>query len=147
MRSQGHGGRRGGPAGDIIILIEEEQHPVFVREGDDVILDLLISFPEAALGAEIEIPTLIGRAKLHIEPGTQSGKILRMREKGIAHLNGYGHGDQLVRVNVWTPTRLTPKDKDILKELSQHDSMKPKEGDKSTNSDKSFFEKFKDAFS
>jgi molecular chaperone DnaJ len=146
LRSQGNTGKRGGPAGDIIVMIEEEPHQVFTRHGDDVILDLLISFPEAALGTEIEIPTLTGKAKLHIEPGTQSGKILRMREKGIAHLNSNGRGDQLVRVNIWTPTKLNQKDKDMIKELSQRESMKPKEGDKSSNSDKSFFDKFRDAF-
>lgn len=147
LRGQGNAGKRGGPAGDLIIIIEEEPHKYFVRQGDDILLDLLISFPEAALGADIEIPTLTGKAKLHIEPGTQSGKILRMRDKGLPHLNGYGRGDQLVRVNIWTPTRLTQKDKELLKELMNRDTMKPREGDKSANSDKSFFEKFKEAFS
>ncbi len=147
LRNQGNAGKRGGPNGDILVIIEEEPHNIFVRQGNDIILDLLISFPEAALGADIEIPTLTGKAKLHIEPGTQSGKILRMREKGLPQLNGYGRGDQLVRINVWTPTRLTTKDKEILKELLNRDTMKPREGDKSANSDKSFFEKFRDAFS
>ncbi|MDI6779040.1 MAG: molecular chaperone DnaJ [Bacteroidota bacterium] len=146
LRGQGHAGKRGGPAGDIIVMIHEERHPDFVRDGDDVVLDLFISFPEAALGTEIEIPTLTGKAKLHIEPGTQSGKILRMREKGIPHINGYGKGDQLVRINVWIPTKLTQRDRELLKELLQQDSMKPKEADKSANSDKSFFNKMKDAF-
>ncbi len=147
LRHQGNAGKRGGPNGDILVIIEEEPHDIFVRQGNDIILDLLISFPEAALGADIEIPTLTGKAKLHIEQGTQSGKVLRMREKGLPQLNGYLRGDQLVRINVWTPTRLTQKDKEMLKELLSRDTMKPREGDKSANSDKSFFEKFRDAFS
>ncbi|MDI6804181.1 MAG: molecular chaperone DnaJ [Bacteroidota bacterium] len=147
LRNQGNAGKRGGPNGDILVIIEEEAHDIFVRQGNDIILDLLISFPEAALGADIEIPTLTGKAKLHIEQGTQSGKVLRMREKGLPQLNGYGRGDQLIRINVWTPTRLTQKDKEMLKELLSRDTMKPREGDKSANSDKSFFEKFRDAFS
>jgi molecular chaperone DnaJ len=128
-------------------VIEEEPHPVFVRNGDDVVLDLLVSFPEAALGAEIEVPTLTGRAKLKIEAGTQSGRILRMRDKGVPHLNTFGRGDQLVRVNVWVPTRLSAQDKQILKQLSASDNVDPKEGDTSANSDRSFFSRVKKAFS
>lgn len=147
LRGQGNAGRRGGPPGDLIVVIDEEPHKLFTRSGDDIILDLLISFPEAALGAEIEVPTLTGRANLRIDPGTQSGKILRMREKGISHLNGYGRGDQLVRVNVWIPTRLTSKEKELLRQMAESDSIKPKEGDTSVHSDKSFFERMKKVFS
>ena len=147
LRGEGNVGKRGGPPGDIIVVIEEEPHEVFTRNGDDVVLDLLVSFPEAALGADIEVPTLTGRAKLKIDAGTQSGRILRMREKGIPHLNSYGRGDELVRVNVWVPTRVTAEDKRLLKELSQSENMAPKDGDKSANSDKSFFERVKRAFS
>jgi len=147
LRGQGNAGHRGGPPGDLIVLIEEEPHKLFIRNGDDIILDLLISFPEAVLGAEVEVPTLVGRAKLKIEPGTQSGKILRMREKGIPHLNSYGKGDQLVRVNVWIPTRLSAKDRELLKQLHASESVRPKPGDTSAHSDKSFFEKVKSVFS
>ncbi len=147
LRGQGHAGRRGGPHGDLIVIIEEEQHNVFTRNGDDIILDLLVSFPDAVLGTEVEIPTLSGKAKLVIESGTQSGKLLRMREKGIPHLNSHGKGDQIVRVNIWTPTRITQKDKELLKQLAAHESMKPKEGDKSANAEKSFFERIKESFS
>jgi molecular chaperone DnaJ len=147
LRGEGNVGPRGGPSGDIIVVIEEEQHEVFTRNGDDVILDLLISFPDAALGSEIEVPTLNGRARLKIEGGTQSGRILRMRDKGIPHLNGYGKGDQLVRVNVWVPTSLNANDRTTLKTLAHSDNINPKEGDKSANSDKSFFERMKKAFS
>jgi molecular chaperone DnaJ len=147
LRGEGNLGRRGGPAGDVIVVIEEEPHPLFTRNGDDVVLDLLLSFPEAALGAEIEVPTLTGRAKLKIEPGTQSGRILRMRDKGIPRLNSFGRGDQLVRVNVWVPTTLSAQDRQILKQLSQSDSITPKDGDKSANSEKSFHGRVKKAFS
>lgn len=106
-------------------MIEESQHQHFKRDGDDVVFELDLSFPEAALGSEVEVPTLSGRAKLKIEPGVQSGKILRMREKGLPHLNGYGRGDQLVSINVFTPTKLSQKDKDLLKELGHSTNLKP----------------------
>lgn len=147
LRGEGNAGRRGGPPGDIIVMIEEEPHSVFTRNGDDVVLDLLISFPDAALGSEIEVPTLNGKARLKIEQGIQSGRILRMRERGISHLNGYGRGDQLVRVNVWVPTTLNARERAAVKSLTDFDSINPKEGDKSANSDKSFFERMKKAFS
>ncbi len=147
LRGEGNAGLRGGQAGDVIVIIEVEPHEVFIRNNDDVVLDLLISYPEAALGAEVEVPTLSGRAKLKIEPGTQSGRILRMRDKGIPHLNSYGRGDQLVRVNVWVPTKLNSTEKNLLRELSEQDNISPKEGDKSAHSDKSFFERVKRAFS
>ena len=99
------------------------------------------------MGAEIDIPTLSGRARLKVEPGTQSGRILRMRDKGIPQLNGGGTGDQLVRVNVWVPTKLSREDKELLKTLAKSDDMKPKEGDKSAHSEKSFFARMKDIFS
>ena len=140
-------GPRNGPAGDVIVVIEEEPHQHLVRNGDDVVLDLLVSFPEAALGAEVTVPTLSGRAKLKIEPGTQSGRILRMRDKGISHLNSYGRGDQLVRVNVWVPTSLTSQERSAIKGLGELENINPKEGDKSANSDRSFFERMKKAFS
>src|SRR5207249_3849590 len=81
LRGQGNAGQRGGPPGDLIVVIEEDAHKIFVRNGNDIILDLLVTYPEASLGTEVEIPTLNGRARLKIDPGTQSGKILRMRDK------------------------------------------------------------------
>jgi molecular chaperone DnaJ len=147
LRGEGNAGRRGGPPGDLVVVLEEEPHAVFTRNGDDVVLDLLVSFADAALGADVDVPTLSGRARLKVEPGTQSGRMLRMREKGIPHLNSYGRGDQLVRVNVWVPTRLTAQEKQMLKQLASSDNLNPKEGDKSANSDKSFFERMKKAFS
>lgn len=146
LRGQGNAGQRGGPAGDLIVIIEEEPHKIFTRNGDDIILDLLVSFPQATLGVEIEIPTLLGRAKLKIEPGTPSGKILRMRDKGIPHLNTNHYGDELIRVNVWVPTKLSKEEKEALKTLEKSENIKPREGDKSAHSDRSFFDKMKDIF-
>jgi len=125
LRGEGNAGKRGGPNGDLIVMIEEAAHKYFRRNGDDVIYDLDLSFPEATLGSEVEVPTLTGKAKLKIEPGIQSGKILRMREKGLPRLNGYGRGDQLVTINVFTPTKLTQKEKDLLKELALSANIKP----------------------
>jgi len=88
----------------------------------------MVSFPEAALGADIEVPTLTGRAKLKIEPGTQSGRVLRMRDKGIPHLNTFGRGDQLVRVNVHVPTALSAQERQLLKQLAEHDNITPPTG-------------------
>jgi len=147
LRGQGNAGRRGGPAGDLIVAIEEEKHPYFTRDGDDIIYKLLISYPEAALGAEVEVPTLNGRALLKIEPGTQPGQVLRMREKGIGHLNSYGRGDQLVQIDVWIPKRLTSREKELLKELASGDNIKPSESDKKSHTGKGFFDKVKDVFS
>jgi molecular chaperone DnaJ len=147
LHGQGNAGQRGGPAGDLIVIIEEEPHKIFSRNGDDIILDLLISYPQAALGTEIEIPTINGRAKLKIDPGTQSGKILRMRGKGIPNLRGDYRGDQLIRVNVWVPTHLSKEDKELLKSLAKSENSQPHEGDKSAHSEKSFFEKMKNIFS
>lgn len=146
LHGEGNTGIRGGPSGDLIVVIEEEPHKIFIRNGDDIVLDLLISFPEAVLGADVEIPTLNGRARLHIDPGTQSGKILRMRDRGIRQLQGHGRGDQLVRVNVWVPTNLPKEDKELLKNVAKRESFQPKEGDKSAHSDRSFFERMKDIF-
>jgi molecular chaperone DnaJ len=125
LRGEGNAGKRGGPSGDLIVMIQEAAHKYFKREGDDVIYDLELSFPEAALGSEVEVPTLTGKAKLKIEPGIQSGKILRMREKGLPHLNSHGRGDQLVTINIFTPTRLSQKEKDLLRELSRSPNLKP----------------------
>lgn len=138
IRGEGNAGRRGGPPGDLIVLIEEEPHELFLRDGDDIILDLLISYPDATLGAEVEVPTLTGRAKLRIDAGTQSGRILRMRERGLPHLNGHGTGDQLVRVNVWVPTSVSGQEKTLLKELARSPGVVPKQGDRSAHSEKSF---------
>jgi len=139
LRGEGHCGPRGGPAGDAIVLIEEQEHEHFERHGDDILYDLYLSFSQVALGDEVEVPTLNGKARLSIASGTQSGKILRMNGRGIPHLNHHGSGDQLVRVLVWTPTKLSEKEKQLFNDLAKSDAIKPPQGDKS------FFRKVKEA--
>lgn len=124
LRGEGNAGKHGGPAGDIIVIFQEETHQFFTRDGDNVIYELFISFPEAVLGTEVEVPTLNGKAKLKIEPGTQAGKFLKMREKGIQHLNSHGAGDQLVRVNIHVPKNVTAKEKEALRELQKMQNIK-----------------------
>ncbi|NVM03631.1 MAG: molecular chaperone DnaJ, partial [Candidatus Helarchaeota archaeon] len=140
LRGQGNAGRRGGEFGNIIVVINELEHKYFQRDGYDVLYDLKISYPQAVLGAEVEVPTLIGKAILEISPGTQSEKILRMRNKGIPYLNGNGKGDQLVRVSVWIPKHISQKEREILESLKQSENINPK-----PNTD-DFFKKVKKHF-
>ncbi|HOI30360.1 MAG TPA: molecular chaperone DnaJ [Melioribacteraceae bacterium] len=125
LRSEGNAGKNGGPSGDIIVVFEEIQHEHFLRDGDNIIYELNISYPEAVMGTEVEVPTLNGKAKLKIDPGTQSGKFLKMREKGIQHLNKHGAGDQLVKINIHVPKNVTSKEKELLKELQKLSNIKP----------------------
>ena len=120
----GQAGKRGGPAGDAIVIVQETEHDLFVRDGDDVILELEVTFPQAALGAEVEVPTLYGHSLLKIASGTQSGTLLKMRDKGIPHLNHGGKGDQLVRVQIVTPKKLTKEEKVLLEKLSEESHFK-----------------------
>jgi molecular chaperone DnaJ len=146
LRGQGNAGRHGGIAGDLIVFIEEIPHELFIREGSNIYLDLFISFPDAVLGTEIEVPTLGEKVRLKIEPGTPSGKMLKMRDKGLPNLNSYGRGDQIVRVNLYIPTKVSTQEKELLKELAKSENFVPNSGD-SKRADKSFFSKMKDAFS
>jgi molecular chaperone DnaJ len=135
LEGQGHAGKRGGPSGHAIVIISESEHEDFVRDGDDVILDLEITFPQAALGAEVEVRTLYGHSLLKIAAGTQSGTLLRMREKGIPHLNRGGKGDQLVRVQVVTPKKLTKEERALLEKLSSTQHFKSGPVEKSDSGD------------
>ncbi len=137
MRDEGNAGKRGGPSGDVIVIFQEAPHEYFVREGDDIVFDLHVNFPDAALGSEVEIPTLNGKAVLKIDPGTQPGKLLKMRHKGIKHLNHTGSGDQIVRINVDVPKKLNTKEKELLKELSSMPNFND-----GNNQGKKFFSKF-----
>ena len=125
VRGEGDVGPSGGPSGDVIVLIDELEHENFERHGDDVLYELAIAFPQAALGAEVEVPTLGGKVKLHVPAGTQPNKILRLKNKGIPHLNEPGRGDQLVRVILWTPTKLNAKERKIFEELAQSENIQP----------------------
>ncbi len=142
LRGQGHSGARGGRAGDLRIEIREKAHEYFIRRGSDLIYNLEISFPDAALGADLEVPTLTGRASIKIASGTQSGKILRMQGKGLGQLKSSRKGDQLIRVRVWIPQDLSDSDKKVLEKLRESNSFNPEESAKN----KSFFSRVKDAF-
>ena len=132
----------GGIPGDLLVVIEEIEHDELVREGNNVLYELYISFSDAALGAPVEVPTITGKAKINIKPGTQSGSILRLRGKGIKDINGYGTGDLLVHVNVWVPKGLSKQEKKILEDLKEADNFKPHPGKK----ERSFFDKMREFF-
>ncbi|QKX05889.1 molecular chaperone DnaJ [Aquimarina sp. TRL1] len=132
-----------GIAGDLLVAIEEKPHAELQREGDNLHYDLYISFSEAALGASKEIDTVSGKVRIKIEEGVQSGKILRLRGKGIPSINGYGRGDLLVHVNVWTPRTLSREQKEFFEKMAKDEHFMPKP----ESGDKSFFEKVKDMFS
>lgn len=143
IRGEGNVGLRGGPAGDILVVVEEIEHDIFTRYGDDIKMEKYISFSDAALGGEIKVPTLTGSAKLQISAGTQTNKILRMRGKGIPNLNSGKSGDQLVEIIVETPTRLSSKEKEILEELRVLRQGKVEKHSKS-KTDNGFFGKLKE---
>ena len=132
----------GGIPGDLLIVVEEEEHEILKRDGNNVIYDLYVSFIDAALGTSIEVPTISGKVKIKIDAGTQSGKILRLRGKGIKSLEGYGQGDQLVHVNVWTPRKLSTEEKEALESIRNSPNFQPSPG----KTDKSFFERMKEYF-
>lgn len=137
---EGEAGVRGGPPGDLYVYIHVKPHRLFRREGDDIVCEIPVSFVQAALGDEINLPTLDGDATLKVPEGTQHGTVFRLKGKGIPHLQGHGVGDQLVRVKVITPTKLNDKQKELLREFSRLSSERQE-----TASEKSFFEKMKDA--
>jgi molecular chaperone DnaJ len=140
---RGNAGERGGPAGDLIVLIEEEPHPELVRDGLNVAFELHISFPDAVFGTQVEVPTIDGRAKIKIPPGTQSGKIFRLKGKGFPSVqNGYEKGDQLIHVNVWTPQNVTAEEKALLEKMNASPNFKPNPD----KNERSFFDKVKEMF-
>ncbi|WP_108423394.1 molecular chaperone DnaJ [Flagellimonas amoyensis] len=132
-----------GIAGDLLVAIETVEHDTLKREGDNLHYDLYISIPEAVLGSSKEIDSVGGKVRIKLEPGIQSGKILRLRGKGISSINGYGSGDLLVHVNVWTPKELNKEQKEFFERMQNDENFAPKP----EKSDKSFFEKVKDMFS
>ncbi|MDX5340502.1 MAG: molecular chaperone DnaJ [Cyclobacteriaceae bacterium] len=132
----------GGIPGDLLIVIEEAEESTFQREGNNVIFDLYISFIQAALGDSVEVPTIDGKVKIKIDPGTQSGKMLRLKGKGIKDINGYSRGDQLIMVNVWTPTQLSKEERAALESMKNSENFKPDPG----RPEKSFFDKMKEFF-
>jgi molecular chaperone DnaJ len=142
LRGKGNAGRQGGPAGDLLINIEEKPHGNLQRDGMNLIHDLYINFADAALGTSKEVPTIDGRVKIKIPAGTQSGKIFRLKEKGLPSVQSYGKGDQLIHVNVWTPKKLSDEEKKVLEKLRNKPNFQPQPG----KSDRGFFDRMRDYF-
>ena len=143
LNGKGNVGERGGSSGDLIVQIEEEAHAQLQRDGLNVAYDLHISFPDAVFGTQIEVPTIDGRAKIKIPPGTQSGKIFRLKGKGFPHVNSYEKGDQLIHVNVWTPQNVSADEKSALEKMAKSVNFEPKP----EKNEKSFFDKVREMFS
>ncbi|MBZ5859257.1 molecular chaperone DnaJ [Flavihumibacter profundi] len=143
VSGRGNAGERGGPAGDLIVLIEEEQHKELQRDGLNVAYDLHISIPDAVFGSQVEVPTIDGRAKIKIPAGTQSGKIFRLKGKGFPAVNSYEKGDQLIHINVWTPQHLSSEEKAIMEKLQHSQNFQPNPD----KNERSFFDKVREIFS
>lgn len=142
MSGKGNAAPRGGVPGDLIILVEEIPHETLKRDGNNVVYDLHISFVDAALGTSVEVPTIDGKVKIKIDPGTQGGKMLRLKSKGVPEVNSYHRGDQLVHVNIWTPKALNREEREMLEKLQESPNFKPNPG----KNEKSFFERMKEYF-
>jgi molecular chaperone DnaJ len=143
VSGKGNAGKQGGPNGDLIVIIQEEEHETLRRDGANLLYDLYISFPQAALGDSVLVPTLSSKVKIKIPPGTQPGKIFRLKDKGIPDVQGYGKGDQLIYVNIWTPKNLNAEEKALLEKMKEMPNFQPNPG----SGDKSFFERMKEYFS
>lgn len=141
MNGKGNAGKHNGISGDLLILIEEEADKDLIRDEDDLIYNLLLSFPTAALGGAVEIPTVDGKVKVKIEPGTQPGKVLRIRGKGLPSVNGYGTGDLLVNISIYVPETLSKDEKKALEKMEDSDNFKP-----NTSIKEKIFRKFKSLF-
>jgi molecular chaperone DnaJ len=142
MSGKGNVPLRGGVPGDLLIVIEETEDELLKRDGQNVIYDLYVNFADAALGTTMEVPTIEGKVKIKVDPGTQSGKILRLKGKGIKDINGYNKGDQLIHVNIWTPKQLTREETVLLERLRDSANFIPNPG----KNEKGFFEKMKEFF-
>lgn len=145
INGKGNAGKHNGVAGDLLVLIEEEKHPELTRDESDLIYNLLLSVPQAALGSTAEIPTIDGKAKIRIEPGTQPGKVLRLRGKGLPNINSYGYstgtGDLLVNVSVYIPETLTKEERQALEKWQESESFKP-----NTSLKEKIFKRFRNLF-
>src|SRR5690625_5261677 len=141
ISGKGEPGKNGGPSGDLYVVVHIKPHDYFEREGDNIYCDLPLTFTQAALGDEVEVPTVHGKVKLKIPAGTQTGKVFRLRGKGVPNVHGRGHGDQHIQVKIITPKKLTSRQKELLKEFNEIDGNNP-----SNDKDESIFDKFKKAF-
>jgi molecular chaperone DnaJ len=140
LAGEGEAGVRGGPPGDLYVVLSVKRHKTFRREGEDIYLELPVTFPQAALGAEVDVPTIDGTEHISVPEGTQTGTIIKLRGKGVTRLQGGGRGDQLVLVNVVTPSKLTKEQRALLEKLS---SITPpiRLGERTSDKDRSFFER------
>lgn len=142
VQGEGHAAKNNGINGDLLVVIEEQEHPDFRREGSNLLYTKVISVVDAMLGCEVDIPCLDGKQKIKVEPGTQSGTVTRLRGKGLPSVNSYGTGDLYVKIAVWIPKKLTKEEKALFESMRHNESFKPNP----TKEDKSFFEKLKDLF-
>ena len=142
LSGKGNAGARGGIPGDLLVLIEEEKHPELERDGNNLIHNLFINISEAALGTHVEVPTVDGKARLKITPGTQPGKVLRLKGKGLPSVNQYGTGDLLVNINVWIPKELNKEEQKILEDLKESPNFQPNP----SSSEKRFFDRMREFF-
>jgi molecular chaperone DnaJ len=142
MQGKGNSGPMGGPAGDLIVLIEEIPHGQLTRDGENIHYELYVSFPDAVLGSAVEVPTISGKVRIKIDAGVQSGKILRLKGKGLPSVEGYGRGDQLIHINVWTPRNLSKEQQAMMENLRDDPNFTPQPG----RGEKSFFDKVKEMF-
>lgn len=142
LRGKGNVGKQGGAAGDLLINIEEKPHEHLERDGMNIIYELYLNFGDAALGTSVEVPTIDGRVKIKVPPGTQSGKIFRLKDKGLPSVQSYGKGDQLIHVNVWTPKKVNEEERALLEKLRQMPGFNPQPG----KSERGFFDKMRDYF-
>jgi molecular chaperone DnaJ len=142
MSGHGNAARRGGVNGDLLVIIQEEKHPHLIRDGNDLIYNLHLSIPQATLGDTVEIPTVDGKAKIKIDSGTQPGRILRLRGKGIPEVNGYGRGDLLVQINVYIPRTINKEEQKMFEKMAQSDNFSPRPD----KSESGFFSRMKNIF-
>ena len=143
IQGEGHAAKNNGINGDLLVVIEEQEHPNLKRDGNNLYYTKVVSLPDAILGAEVEVPCLDGPYKIKVDPGTQSGTVLKLRGKGLPTVNGYGGtGDMYVKIAVWIPRKLDKEDKAVVESLRKKDSFKPNP----TKEDKSFFDRIKDLF-
>jgi molecular chaperone DnaJ len=142
VQGEGHAAKNNGINGDLLVVIEEQEHPDFRREGNNLLYTKVVSIVDAMLGCEVDIPCLDGNYKLKVEPGTQSGSVIRLKGKGLPSVNSYGTGDLYVKIGVWIPKKLTKDEKALFESMRNNESLKPNP----TKEDKSFFERLKDLF-
>ena len=141
VSGKGNAARRGGVNGDLLVLIEEEEHPELIRDGNDLVYNLLLSVPTAILGDSVEVPTVDGKVKVTIPPGTQPGKVLRLRGKGLPSVNSYGTGDLLVNISVYIPEHLTKEERTLVEKLAKLENMQPHQ-----TAAKNFFSRVRNMF-